>query len=158
MRLNTLFNIPGSKKPRKRVGRGNGSGTGRTCGKGEKGQKSRSGVAIKTEGGQMPLIKRLPKRGFRCSKSIQYTPISLADIEALILMKRIDSVNSIINKDLLVDIGYIKSKIVPVKLLGGLEKVEHKLTIELDACSEGAKIVVERAGGKVLAKTPVLDN
>ena len=80
MKLNTLFNIPGSKKPRKRVGRGNGSGTGRTCGKGEKGQKSRSGVAIKTEGGQMPLIKRLPKRGFRCSKSIQYTPISLADI------------------------------------------------------------------------------
>ena len=54
MKLNTLFNIPGSKKPRKRVGRGNGSGTGRTCGKGEKGQKSRSGVAIKTEGGQMP--------------------------------------------------------------------------------------------------------
>ena len=103
MKLNTLFNIPGSKKPRKRVGRGNGSGTGRTCGKGEKGQKSRSGVAIKTEGGQMPLIKRLPKRGFRCSKSIQYTPISLADIEALISMKRIDSANSI-NKDLLVDI------------------------------------------------------
>ena len=161
MKLNTLFNIPGSKKPRKRVGRGNGSGTGRTCGKGEKGQKSRSGVAIKTEGGQMPLIKRLPKRGFNCSKSTQYTPISLADIEALISMKRIDSASNI-NKDLLVSIGYIKSTMVPVKLLGGLEKVSYKLTIELDACSEGAKIVVEKAGGKILIKTPVknpeLDN
>jgi large subunit ribosomal protein L15 len=153
MKLNTLFNIPGSKKPRKRVGRGNGSGTGRTCGKGEKGQKSRSGVAIKTEGGQMPLIKRLPKRGFNCSKSIQYTPISLADIEALISMKRIDSASNI-NKDLLVSIGYIKSTMVPVKLLGGLEKVSYKLTIELDACSEGAKKVVEKAGGKILVKTP----
>ena len=61
MRVNSLFNVPGSRKPRKRIGRGNGSGTGRTGGRGEKGQKSRSGVSIKTEGGQMPLIKRLPK-------------------------------------------------------------------------------------------------
>ena len=70
MRVNSLFNVPGSRKPRKRIGRGNGSGTGRTGGRGEKGQKSRSGVAIKTEGGQMPIIKRLPKRGFNSSKSI----------------------------------------------------------------------------------------
>jgi ribosomal protein L15 len=76
-------------------------------------------------------------------------------------MKRIDSASNI-NKDLLVSIGYIKSTMVPVKLLGGLEKISHKLTIELDACSEGAKIVVEKAGGKILDKTPakttVLDN
>ena len=100
MKLNTLFNLPGSKKSRKRVGRGTGSGIGKTCGRGVKGQKSRSGVAIKTEGGQMPLIKRLPKRGFSCSKSVNYTTISLADIEALIEMKRIDDKNSI-NKDCL---------------------------------------------------------
>ena len=81
MKLNTLFNVPGSKKPRKRVGRGIGSGTGKTCGRGVKGQKSRSGVAIKTEGGQMPLIKRLPKRGFSCSKSVDYTAISISVIE-----------------------------------------------------------------------------
>lgn len=149
MKLNTLFNVPGSKKPRKRVGRGIGSGTGKTCGRGVKGQKSRSGVAIKTEGGQMPLIKRLPKRGFNCSKSVDYTAISVADIEVLIGMKRIDAAKNI-NKDTLVSIGYIKSNKTPVKLLGGVEKIEHKLTIELDACSASAKSVIEKAGGKIL--------
>jgi large subunit ribosomal protein L15 len=149
VKLNTMFNVPGSKKPRKRVGRGIGSGTGKTCGKGVKGQKARSGVAIKTEGGQMPLIKRLPKRGFNCSKSVDYTAISLSDIEALIEMKRIDVLSNI-NKDLLVNIGYIKSSKVSVKLLGGIEKTNHKLVIELDACSANARLVVEKAGGKVL--------
>ncbi|PCJ26934.1 MAG: 50S ribosomal protein L15 [Rickettsiales bacterium] len=149
MRLNTLFNVEGSKKPRKRVGRGIGSGTGKTCGRGVKGQKSRSGVAIKTEGGQMPLIKRMPKRGFSCSKAVNYTAISIADIEVMIEEKRIDAKGSV-NKELLVSIGYIKSDKVPVKLLGGLEKASHKLTIELDACSASAKAVVEAAGGKVL--------
>lgn len=149
MKLNTLFNLPGSKKSRKRVGRGTGSGIGKTCGRGVKGQKSRSGVAIKTEGGQMPLIKRLPKRGFSCSKSVNYTTISLADIEALIEMKRIDDKNSI-NKELLVSIGYIKNQKIPLKLLGGLEKTNHKLIVELDACSASAKSVIENAGGKVL--------
>lgn len=149
MKLNTLFNLLGSKKNRKRVGRGNGSGTGRTCGKGDKGQKSRSGVAIKTEGGQMPLIKRLPKRGFSCSKSKNYTPISLADIESLISMERIDA-NNDINKDLLVNIGYIKSNKVPVKLLGGQDKFNYKVTVDLDAYSEVAKNAIENAGGKTL--------
>ncbi|MDG1437017.1 MAG: 50S ribosomal protein L15 [Rickettsiaceae bacterium] len=149
VKLNTLFNIDGSKKPRKRVGRGIGSGTGKTCGAGHKGQKSRSGVAIKTEGGQNPLIKRLPKRGFSCSKSVQYTAISISDIEMLIDLKRIDVTNNV-NKELLVSIGYIKSNKVPVKLLGGAEKTKHKLTIELDACSASAKAVIESAGGKVL--------
>ena len=149
MKLNTLFNLPGSRKSRKRVGRGTGSGIGKTCGRGVKGQKSRSGVAIKTEGGQMPLIKRLPKRGFSCSKSVNYTTISLADIEALIEMRRIDNKNSI-NKELLVSIGYIKNQKIPVKLLGGLEKTNHKLIVELDACSASAKSVIENAGGKVL--------
>ena len=149
MKLNTLFNVLGSKKPRKRVGRGIASGTGKTCGRGVKGQKSRSGVAIKTEGGQMPLIKRLPKRGFSCSKAVDYTPISLADIEALIAIKRID-VSAIINKELLVNIGYIKSVKVPVKLLGGVDKTAYKLNIELDAYSSGVKLVVEQAGGKLV--------
>lgn len=149
VKLNTLFNVPGSKKPRKRVGRGTGSGSGKTCGRGEKGQKSRSGVAIKTEGGQMPLIKRLPKRGFNCDKSVNYTVISIVDIENLIGTKRIDAKKSI-NKELLFDIGYIKNKTVPVKLLGGTSKISHTLTIELDACSASAKSVIENAGGKVL--------
>lgn len=149
MKLNELFDVPGARKPKKRVGRGIGSGTGKTCGRGVKGQKSRSGVAIKTEGGQMPLIKRLPKRGFNCSKSVNYTAISLADLDGLIAAKRIDAGKNV-NKELLVNIGYIKSQKVPVKLLGCLDKFSHKLTIELDACSASAKAAVEKAGGKVL--------
>lgn len=149
MKLNTLFNVAGSKKPRKRVGRGIASGTGKTCGRGVKGQKSRSGVAIKTEGGQMPLIKRLPKRGFSCSKSVDYTAISILDLEALVEMERIDA-KANITKELLVEIGYIKSVKVPVKLLGGLDKTSHKLNVDLDACSARAKAVIEKAGGKIL--------
>jgi large subunit ribosomal protein L15 len=149
MRVNSLFNVPGSKKPRKRIGRGNGSGTGRTGGRGEKGQKSRSGVAIKTEGGQMPIIKRLPKRGFNSSKSISYTPISMADIEFLIIEKRIDS-SVLINKASLVDIGYIKSEKTPVKLLAGVDKMNFKITVQLDAYSKTARELIEKAGGQVL--------
>jgi len=149
MRVNSLFNVPGSRKPRKRIGRGNGSGTGRTGGRGEKGQKSRSGVAIKTEGGQMPIIKRLPKRGFNSSKSISYTPISMADIEFLIIEKRIDS-SVLINKASLVDIGYIKSEKIPVKLLAGVDKMNFKITVQLDAYSKTARELIEKAGGQVL--------
>lgn len=149
MRVNSLFNVPGSRKPRKRIGRGNGSGTGRTGGRGEKGQKSRSGVSIKTEGGQMPLIKRLPKRGFNSSKSIRYTPISMADIEFLIIEKRIDT-SVVFNKTSLVNIGYIKSEKTPVKLLAGIEKMNFKLSVQLDAYSKTAKELIEKAGGQVL--------
>lgn len=149
MRVNSLFNVPGSRKPRKRIGRGNGSGTGRTGGRGEKGQKSRSGVSIKTEGGQMPLIKRLPKRGFNSSKSIRYTPISMADIEFLIIEKRIDT-SVVFNKTSLVNIGYIKSKKTPVKLLAGIDKMNFKISVQLDAYSKTAKELIEKAGGQVL--------
>jgi len=149
MRVNSLFNVPGSRKPRKRIGRGNGSGTGRTGGRGEKGQKSRSGVSIKTEGGQMPLIKRLPKRGFNSSKSIRYTPISMADIEFLIIEKRIDT-SAVFNKTSLVNIGYIKSEKTPVKLLAGIDKMNFKLSVQLDAYSKTAKELIEKAGGQVL--------
>ena len=149
MRVNSLFNVPGSRKPRKRIGRGNGSGTGRTGGRGEKGQKSRSGVSIKTEGGQMPLIKRLPKRGFNSSKSIRYTPISMADIEFLIIEKRIDT-SVVFNKTSLVNIGYIKSEKTPVKLLAGIDKINLKISVQLDAYSKNAKELIEKAGGQVL--------
>ena len=149
MRVNSLFNVPGSRKPRKRIGRGNGSGTGRTGGRGEKGQKSRSGVSIKTEGGQMPLIKRLPKRGFNSSKSIRYTPISMADIEFLIIEKRIDT-SVVFNKTSLVNIGYIKSEKTPVKLLARIDKMNFKISVQLDAYSKTAKELIEKAGGQVL--------
>lgn len=149
MRVNSLFNVPGSRKPRKRICRGNGSGTGRTGGRGEKGQKSRSGVSIKTEGGQMPLIKRLPKRGFNSSKSVKYTPISMSDIEFLIVEKRIET-SAVLNKASLVNIGYIKSEKTPVKLLAGLDKMNFKISIQLDAYSNAARELIEKAGGQVL--------
>ncbi len=149
MKLNTLTDIPGSKKNRKRVGRGMSSGTGKTCGRGVKGQKSRSGVAIKTEGGQMPLIKRLPKRGFNSDKSINYTPISTNKISALIDSKIISS-NEEINKDKLVEIGYIKSSNVPVKLLGGDNDFKHKLIFNLDAYSNTAKEIIKNSDSKIL--------
>lgn len=149
MKINTLFNIPGSRKPSKRVGRGIGSGKGNTCGRGQKGQKSRSGVAIKTEGGQMPIIKRLPKRGFNCNKSINYILIKLADLEALITDKRIDS-SVLIDKTGLIKIGFIKNDRTPVKLLGGLKKISYKLTVKLDAYSASASAVIQQAGGQVL--------
>ena len=149
MKLNTLFNVFGSKKSKKRVGRGNASGTGRTCGKGEKGQKSRSGVAIKGASEQTSLIKRLPKRGFSSSKATNYTPLNLIDVEDLILSNRID-VNNKINKELLVNIGYIKSMKVPVKLLAGMKTFNYKITVELDAYSEMAKTAIEKVGGEVI--------
>lgn len=150
MHLNTLFNLIGAKKRRKRVGRGTSSGTGKTCGKGTKGQKSRSGVSIKTEGGQMPLIKRLPKRGFNCSKSINYKLLSIADIINFITASRIDATQKI-NKDVLVSIGYIDNTKIPVKLLGsGIKSIEHKLTVELDAYSTSSKFVIEKSGGNVI--------
>ena len=149
MKLNLLFNIPGSKKNKKRVGRGIGSGSGKTCGRGVKGQKSRSGVAIKTEGGQMPLIKRLPKRGFSCSKSVDYTPITISYLEMLVNLGIIDSTTEV-NKNLLVSLNFIKSNKVSVKLLAEKKDTTCKLLIDLDAYSKSAKIAVEKAGGKVI--------
>ena len=93
--------------------------------------------------------KRLPKRGFNSSKSISYTPISMADIEFLIIEKRIDS-SVLINKASLVDIGYIKSEKTPVKLLAGVDKMNFKITVQLDAYSKTARELVEKAGGQVL--------
>lgn len=149
MKLNELFNIPGSVKVRKRVGRGNGSGTGRTCGRGEKGQKSRSGVSIKKNGEQTSLIKQLPKRGFRAFKPTEYTLLSIDKVGDFIVSELINP-NEIINKDILVKIGYIKNSTLRVKLLNGEGKLEHKLSVQLDAYSKAAKSVIEEAGGKVL--------
>lgn len=148
MKLNTLFNVPGSKKTRKRVGRGIGSGVGKTCGRGVKGQKSRSGVAIKTEGGQMPLIKRLPKRGFNCSKSVKYKLISVAEIEYFVSEKGINPKDDITKKTLL-SLGLIKNENVSVKLLGG-SSVSNALKINFDAYSKSAVDAVKSAGGILL--------
>lgn len=148
VKLNNLYNIPGSRKSGKRVGRGIGSGKGKQCGKGTKGQKARAGVAIKGfEGGQMPIIARLPKRGFNPIKRHRY---SLVNLELLNYMLEVNMIQpgQTVNKELLAQIGAIKNSSEEVKLLGNV-KLSNKLIIEVDAYSETAKAHVLEAGGEV---------
>jgi len=147
VKLNNLYNIPGAKSNGKRVGRGIGSGKGKTCGKGQKGQKARRGVAIKGfEGGQTPLIKRLPKRGFNPLKRTNYNVLSLALVNYLVDSGALKD-GSTIDKELLVNFGVIKSESQLVKLLGN-DKISAKLVFSLDAYSSSAKKQVELAGGQ----------
>jgi large subunit ribosomal protein L15 len=149
MKLNELFDLPGAKKRKKRVGRGIGSGKGKTSGRGVKGQKARAGVAIKGfEGGQMPLIARLPKRGFNCPSSTTYTVINFATVTKLFEAKKITESSSI-DKEVLVKCGVIKNANKLVKLLAKGE-LKHKFDFKLDAYSAAARAAVEKAGGKVL--------
>lgn len=143
MQLNELFNIPGSKKKAKRVGRGMSSGTGKTSGRGAKGQKARSGVAIKGfEGGQMPMIKRLPKRGFNSRSKNRFEVVNICDISRLIEEKRIKE-GDVIDKEKLVSVGLIKSSKVKVKLLGDGE-LKTKVKFTLDAYSKSATEIVAK--------------
>lgn len=148
MKLNELFDLPGAKRSRKRVGRGIGSGKGKTCGSGVKGQKSRAGVAIKGfEGGQMPLIARLPKRGFNCPSSKVFTVVNLATISDLITAKKIKPGQKI-DKEILLQVGVVKGSRSKIKLLGVGEFTE-KFEFSLDAYSKSAIEAIEKAGGKV---------
>ena len=149
MKLNEIKDNLGSTKSRKRIGRGIGSGTGKTSGKGHKGQKSRSGVSIKGfEGGQMPIHRRLPKRGFTNINRVNYTELNLEKIQKLIDGKKIDPKKTISYKTLL-DLGLVKSRKTKIKLLGkGVIKV--KINIEVSAFSKSAKDSVEKIGGTVI--------
>lgn len=151
MKLNELSNNFGAKKDKKRVGRGIGSGKGKTCGRGVKGQKSRSGVAIKGfEGGQMPMIKRLPKRGFNCPSSKNYSVVNIADIEFLIAENRLNS-TEVVTKDRLVEVGLIKNTNLLVKLLSvSSGDFNSPLSFQLDAYSSSAKKLIEQVGGQIL--------
>ena len=149
MKLNELFDLPGSKRTRKRVGRGIGSGKGKTCGSGVKGQKARSGVAIKGfEGGQMPLIARLPKRGFNCPSSHSFSVINFTTLTELSAAKKITSGQKI-DKETLVKAGIIKNVNLQVKLLSKGHLAE-KFDFSLDAYSQSAKDAIEKVGGKIL--------
>ncbi len=151
MKLNELSNNFGAKRDKKRVGRGIGSGKGKTCGRGVKGQKSRSGVAIKGfEGGQMPMIKRLPKRGFNCPSSKKYNVVNIGDIEFLIVENRLNS-TEVITKERLVEVGLIKNTNLLVKLLSvSSGKFNIPLSFQLDAYSASAKKLIEQVGGQIL--------
>ena len=148
MRLNELRDNPGATKQRKRVGRGIGSGTGKTAGRGHKGQKSRSGVAIKGfEGGQMPIHMRLPKRGFNKPFRKNFNAINLDRLQSAIDAKRID-IEKTITVDVLLEAGVIRRKKDGVRLLGNGE-LKSKITIEVTGASKGAQSAVEKNGGSV---------
>lgn len=148
MKLNELSDLVGAKKNRKRVGRGIGSGTGKTSGRGVKGQKSRSGVSIKGfEGGQMPLHRRLPKRGFNNLFSKKYNVFNLDRIQYFIDNGKIDA-KQIINIDTLLEAKLIKSERDGLKILGR-GKLTSKVELEVSGASEKAVKLVEKAGGKV---------
>jgi large subunit ribosomal protein L15 len=144
MQQNELYPAPGSRKSRKRVGRGNGSGHGTFCGRGIKGQKSRSGVQIQRgfEGGQLPIIKRLPrKRGFYNLFRKEYSPVN---IEALSSFEA----GTEITPEKLYAAGLIDTIARPVKILADGE-IKNALTVKASKFSKAAKAKIEAAGGKV---------
>lgn len=149
MKLNNIKDNTGANQERKRIGRGIGSGTGKTSGKGHKGQKARSGVAIKGfEGGQMPIHRRLPKRGFKNINRVPNVELNIKKIEKLIDAKVIDP-KKVINHKSLMEIGLVKSENSKIKLLGKGE-IKNKINIEVTSSSLAAKEMVEKMGGSVL--------
>ena len=146
--LNTLNNI---KIKKTRVGRGIGSGKGKTSGRGVKGQKSRSGVAIKSfEGGQMPLYRRLPKRGFNPIISDKIAIINLSNLQNLIETKKIS--NDIkINIDTFRKLKIFRKSVNKYKILSSGE-IKSKINIEADYASKNAKEKIEKAGGQIIVK------
>jgi len=146
MKLNTL-DIK-RKKSKKRLGRGIGSSKGKTCGRGHKGQKSRSGVAIKSfEGGQMPLYRRLPKRGFKIKKSEKVAILNLYKLQDLMSKKKIQ-LNDKINLENLKKSKLVSSKYDKLKILG-FGDIKNKIEIESNYISKPAKEKIEKVGGSV---------
>ena len=146
--LNTTNKVT---KKKIRVGRGIGSGKGKTCGRGVKGQKSRSGVAIKSfEGGQMPLYRRLPKRGFNSFGKVNIATMNLQKIQSFIDKKTIKS-SEIITTDLLKKLKLINKNSQKLKILGTGE-IKDKINIEANLISKSAKEKLEKAGSTVLLK------
>ena len=145
----TTLNTTGKVTTKKiRVGRGIGSGKGKTSGRGMKGQKSRSGVAIKSfEGGQMPLYRRLPKRGFNSIRKINVARINLDKIQSFIDQKKIDP-NNKINSELLKKLKIINKNSQKLKILGNGE-IKVKINIEADLISKSAKKKLEKVGGLI---------
>ena len=148
MQLNDIADKAGSRRPRKRIGRGIGSGTGKTSGKGHKGAKARSGVAIKGfEGGQMPIYRRLPKRGFNNIFRKHYQAVNIGRLQQAVDAGRLDSSKPVDSAALLAA-GVIRRPLDGVRLLAKGE-LKAGLTIEVAGASMAAVDAVEKAGGKV---------
>jgi large subunit ribosomal protein L15 len=153
MKLNELRDNKGATKSKKRIGRGPGSGTGKTGGRGIKGQKSRSGVSINGyEGGQMPLYQRLPKRGFNNINAKRHAVINLGILQKFIDEKKIDAKKPI-TEESLVESGLVRRVRDGVRLLGKGE-LSAKIDLTVSGASKSAIAAVEKAGGKVTVTTP----
>ena len=142
--LSNLTPPEGATKTRRRVGRGVGSGLGKTAGKGHKGQNARAGkgkVRPFFEGGQMPLYRRLPKRGFKNPTRLVYSPVNVCELEAF-------ESGTVVTLDLLREAGLFKSKFDGVKILGSGD-LTKKLTVKANGVSASAKAKIEAAGGTV---------
>ena len=147
----TLNNRDKINKSKIRVGRGIGSGKGKTCGRGVKGQKSRSGVAIKSfEGGQMPLYRRLPKRGFNSLANQNIAILNLEKIQKLINKKRLNT-SDVLNTELLKKLKLINKNSNKLKILGSGE-IKDKINIEANLASKSAIEKIEKIGGSIQLK------
>jgi len=154
MKLSDIADNAGSRKKRMRVGRGIGSGKGKTSGRGGKGQTARTGVRIKGfEGGQMPLHRRLPKRGFNNIFRLEFVEINLDRLQQAIDSKLID-VKETVTAETLVKAGVLRRARDGVRLLGRGE-IKAKLNIEVHGASKPAIAAVEKAGGSVKILAPV---
>ena len=142
MELNTLRPAPGAKRPRKRVGRGPGSGSGKTAGRGHKGQKSRSGFSRRFgfEGGQMPLVRRIPKRGFTNIFRTEVQVVNLRDLE------RVFDAGETVTPEELAERGLVRRSDGVVKVLG-TGSLSKKLVVQAHRFSASAKTQIEAAGG-----------
>jgi len=148
MRLNQIADNPGARKARMRVGRGIGSGKGKTAGRGVKGQKSRAGVAIKGfEGGQMPLYRRIPKRGFKPPHAKAWQVVNLGALQKAIDDNRLDAAQPI-DAAAMQAAGLFKKPLDGVRLLGKGE-IKTKIEVKVAGASASAIAAVEKAGGKV---------
>jgi large subunit ribosomal protein L15 len=149
MKLNQLSDNPGARKNRIRVGRGIGSGKGKTGGRGGKGQTARTGVAIKGfEGGQMPLHRRLPKRGFNNIFRQEHAVVNLGRLQQAVEAGRLDPKQTV-GREALKAAGLVNKVGAGIKLLAKGE-LKQPLTIEVDRASKSAVVAVEKAGGKVV--------
>jgi large subunit ribosomal protein L15 len=154
MKLHEIADNAGSRKKRMRVGRGIGSGKGKQAGRGGKGQTARTGVRIKGfEGGQMPLHRRLPKRGFNNVFRVEYAEINLDRLQQAIDAKAIET-DAVINAESLVKAGVLRRSKAGVRLLGRGE-IKSKINVEVHGASKSAVAAVEKAGGTVKILAPV---
>ena len=153
MKLNDLRDNEGARKSKMRVGRGIGSGKGKTCGRGVKGQTSRTGVAINGfEGGQMPIYRRLPKRGFNNIFRLDYSEVNLDRLQKAVDAGKLNAAETV-NGAALVKAGVLSTVKDGVRLLGR-GTLTAKLTLEVAGATESAKAAVEKAGGKVVVLAP----